>query len=95
MSLIADTEYKSIFTRQLSRTSVVEIIVTGLTKADLNTLQKELETTDFITNLNVNIFNDTDISDLVVTEITAPRIEIKQGKKSYSMIKIVIQKYYT
>ena len=59
---------------------MVEIIVTGLTKADLNTLQKELETTDFITNLNVNIFNDTDISDLVVTEITAPRIEIKQGK---------------
>ena len=80
MKLISKPVERSTSSRQLTEESVVETSVAGLTEEDAKTLKIEMETDDFIITLNENIFRDTEIQELLVTRIAAPKVEVELGK---------------
>ena len=80
MKLISKPVERSTSSRQLTEESVVETSVAGLTEEDANTLKSEMETEDFKITLNKNIFMDTEIKELLVSTIAAPKVEVELGK---------------
>ena len=80
MKLISKPVKRSTSSRQLTEESVVETSVAGLTEEDANTLKSEMETEDFKITLNKNIFMDTEIKELLVSTIAAPKVEVELGK---------------
>ena len=80
MQLISKPVERSTSSRQLTEERVVETSVAGLTEEDAKTLKNEMDTDDFIITLNENIFMDTEIQELLVTRIAAPKVVVELGK---------------